>query len=505
MNYIVRFKSLPKDTKRLLSLGIVMALFVALPLFVWAVVSQKFLISKKAQESQSIGQKTVNVLVIEFNPTMSSGLRLNNRMSWNDPQSLETQYIDKLKNVSNNYANYQIAERMVINDFTQLVDGYKYSETSYLNCFSNHSTCHEPSGVDYLKILNDYGVCDRVNSGEIQELWLWGGPWFGYWEANMAGVGAFNTNGPVVAGSSCNQKLHIMGFNYERGLPEMVEDFGHRFEGTMAHVFTYNGKNLWTKFVQSCGSLHIPPNGTSDYNWTNTNPVSSSCDDYLNYPNLTLASTTFGCEKWGCTDIGWKTYWLSQIPKTFSYTDNSWDNWWKYVLDYDTAITSTPLPTATPEESPTASPTMSPTASPTVSPTASPTVEPSQTPTPTPTPNNEPNSCGGTCGSNYNCKADLFCHDGFCRNAFCKDVTSCVCPTPTASVRPKPTPITSPSPISRIASPTPKTFIADVVSPTLLPTATPTIEVQQKPNLNFLLWIAGGSFSASIVLFLLML
>lgn len=41
----------------------------------------------------------------------------------------------------------------------------------------------------------------------------------------------------------------------------------------------------------------------------------------------------------------------------------------------------------------------------------------------------EPNSCGGTCGSNYNCKANLYCYQGFCRNPICSTETDCDCST----------------------------------------------------------------------------
>lgn len=39
----------------------------------------------------------------------------------------------------------------------------------------------------------------------------------------------------------------------------------------------------------------------------------------------------------------------------------------------------------------------------------------------------EPNSCGGTCGSNYNCKANLYCYQGFCRNPICSTESDCDC------------------------------------------------------------------------------
>ena len=85
----------------------------------------------------------------------------------------------------------------------------------------------------------------------------------------------------------------------------------------------------------------------------------------------------------------------------------------------------------------------------------------------------EPNSCGGTCGSNYNCKAELFCYQGFCRNAFCQTQTNCVCPTPTPSPTPIPRPTLTPTPqvitLTEYSSPAPS-----IPSPTTAPTTSPT-------------------------------
>lgn len=98
--------------------------------------------------------------------------------------------------------------------------------------------------------------------------------------------------------------------------------------------------------------------------------------------------------------------------------------------------------------------------------------QPTDTATATPTyVPGEPNSCGGTCGSNYNCKANLYCYQGFCRNPICSAETDCNCSvsaTATATSKPitngvvgsktatpKPTPIKSGSTAKASAKPTP--------------------------------------------------
>lgn len=78
----------------------------------------------------------------------------------------------------------------------------------------------------------------------------------------------------------------------------------------------------------------------------------------------------------------------------------------------------------------------------------------------------EPNSCGGTCGSNYNCKMDYFCFEGFCRNPLCSSSVDCVCratPNPTqiatTKAKAKPTPTTTSLPKGGNETPEPESTI----------------------------------------------
>jgi len=331
----------------------------------------------------------VKVMVIDFEP---GTVRQDNR--WNDPQVLEGQFITDVKNVSGGEGNYRIVDRVVVNDFPVKIDGFKYTIDSFNTCWSNRSTCHSPDTADYLKILSDYDVCGKRNRGEIDELWLWGGPYFGYWEAIMTGPGAFWTNGGPLTGSTCQKQLNIMGFNYERGVSEMFEDLGHRVEGTMRHVYgswtAGSDSHAWNKYTlldkdapgrAGCGNIHFAPNSTSDYDWGNTRTVTSSCEDWLNYPNLTGATQSFSCSKWGCDGYAYKKWWHSHLPKAAGTgPDGKLNNWWSYVFNYEgtTGTVATPTPTAIPTPTPTPTLTPTPAGSPTVSPT--PTVKPKPTP-----------------------------------------------------------------------------------------------------------------------------
>lgn len=52
MNFIQRFKALPVKTKNLLGIGVILALVIALPLFIWAIVTQNFNPLKKAASGE---------------------------------------------------------------------------------------------------------------------------------------------------------------------------------------------------------------------------------------------------------------------------------------------------------------------------------------------------------------------------------------------------------------------------------------------------------------------
>jgi protein-disulfide isomerase len=94
----------------------------------------------------------------------------------------------------------------------------------------------------------------------------------------------------------------------------------------------------------------------------------------------------------------------------------------------------------------------------------------------------EPNSCGGTCGSNYNCKANLYCYQGFCRNPICSNESDCDCSTTTsATATPKSTVATAKSGTSTVTNKTatPKSTIKG--SPKATPNYTGGMTLIDKP------------------------
>ncbi len=118
-------------------------------------------------------------------------------------------------------------------------------------------------------------------SQQIDEVWMFGGPYFGFYESRMVGKGAFWCNGPGIE-LNC-RRFVIMGYNYQREVKEMVHDFGHRTESILARQFDSQAflqqlyssqpptattvpapKNDFEQFLMARGTVHRKPGG-ADY------------------------------------------------------------------------------------------------------------------------------------------------------------------------------------------------------------------------------------------------
>jgi hypothetical protein len=267
-------------------------------------------------------------------------------MRWNDPDALTERYISDLKECSAGYVHYQVVERIEIDGYPRKADGFVYNETGYMDAITTGKRYHQPDHVDYHNILSDHEVIERVSDGDIDEVWLFAFPYAGYYESIMAGPGAFWCNAPPLDDTDySSRRFIIMGFNYERGIGEMLENFGHRVESIMSYVYRnhHEGVNMWTRFTQhdvshpgqsACGNVHYAPNSERDYDWGNPRFVNSTCDDWLLYPNLRGTTRRVNCSEWGGGDIRQHhKWWLSHLPRTSGMIGGIANNWWTYSID----------------------------------------------------------------------------------------------------------------------------------------------------------------------------
>ncbi len=287
------------------------------------------------------------VLVITHNAQIPSegNQRLNQVFGWNEPESLIKGYIANLRAVSDGYVNYQVVDSILVDGFPVKEDGYVYKADDFVKFWRQKSGFHQPDWMDYRRIVEEFNLTERVNEDEIDEVWMFGFPYGGYYESRMVGKDPFWCNAPGLEDRKARRRYVIMGYNYQRGIGEMLENMGHRAESIMKYVYRKKKgkKNLWEKFIRheetdpgkaEVGTLHFAPNSQRDYDWGNERPVMSRCDTWLNFPNLRGKSRKVTCEDWGDGDIReHHKWWFERIPHVSGTTSGVSHNWWQYIID----------------------------------------------------------------------------------------------------------------------------------------------------------------------------
>ena len=248
--------------------------------------------------------QTVRVIVLNYEPTVPS---MDNRtlwdiFNWNDPRDLAAGFVSDVETASGGAIDYQIVEWRDRNEFPIFTDGFRYKADNYVHLRqTNPLNWWNNNPADFYTIAEQQGLADLVNNNVIDEIWMFGDHFFNLLgEAWMAGPRSFFINGPSFPDFPVDRAVAGFGFNYERGVAEMLHNFGHRTENHMSRA--YDGWNIanpvtpWDHFTANVdqtnrttfgvGSVHFPSNGTEDYDYDNPQTVSSYADEFImNFPN----------------------------------------------------------------------------------------------------------------------------------------------------------------------------------------------------------------------------
>lgn len=301
-------------------------------------------------ERPALAPIDLRVCMIVHNPLLEAagGRKLSAHMGWPNPDILAEQYIADLRACSGEIAQYQVVERHEVDGFPAKIDGFVYSDEEYLRCWARRGGFHQPDAVDYHRLIAEFNIEAKILSGAIDEVWLFAFPYAGYYESMMVGAGACWCNAPPLAGSeSCARRYVVMGFNYERDVGCMLENFGHRVESIMTHVYRghHGPRNLWERFTRydrdapgraECGNVHFAPSSMHDYDWGNPRPVRSGADAWYSFPDLSAPPREMRAAEWGGGDMRLHhLWWLDHMPRAAGETDDVRNNWWEYVLRVD--------------------------------------------------------------------------------------------------------------------------------------------------------------------------
>ena len=298
---------------------------------------------------------TPRVLVVSSDPILAGqgDARLHDYAGWFDPSALVPDYVTDLQTASHGWLTQRITRWVDEDLFPLKADGFRYDEAGYLAGLQGGSW-HAPDAVDYGELIRHHDLARRIDSGEIDEVLWFGGPYFGFYESRMIGPGGYWCNSPALPRVAVSRLAVIMGLNYERGVAEMLHSTGHRAESILSE--TYGGWDItqartdWERFAHNigqspdaaCGTAHFPPNGTTDYDYANTTPVVSTAVDWeLNFPDLTGQTAPVDCASWGGPDYqrGFFNWWYAHMPHQTGSNDHDGlvrlNSWWPYLFDFN--------------------------------------------------------------------------------------------------------------------------------------------------------------------------
>lgn len=293
------------------------------------------------------------VFVLNSDPLLESqgGQRLHTYAGWGDPRTLTSAYISDLAAASHGWVNQRVTGWVDEDLFPLKEDGFRYDDASYLAGLGGGGW-HDPDGAEYAEAVRHHDLARRADSGELDEVLWFGAPYFGYYESRMAGWGGYWCNSPPMSRVASTRVSIIMGLNYERGVAEMLHSAGHRSESILSQA--YGGWDItqsrtdWERFTHNigqspdaaCGSVHYPPNGTSDYDYENPTPVVSTAIDWLlNFPNLAGETSIIGRDSWGGPDYqrNFMDWWYGHMPHLPGVSTHDGltrlNSWWPYLFD----------------------------------------------------------------------------------------------------------------------------------------------------------------------------
>lgn len=322
-------------------------------------------------KAETIIQKVA--LVIQ-NPVIDStnNTKINEEWGWQDPYVYVDQIIENFYEASHGVVNFEVVETFDDgNIFTRLGDSLMTLDTlAYFYTQSNHKLYGrttegtlqyyaEIAGIvkfDYNAMVDYYDLDTKRNNGEIDEVWVYAPPFGGMYESQLMGPGAFWYNSPPLEHEGLEKLLSVMGWNYERGVAEAMHSLGHRAESAMVKV--YGGWNIhsenptpWDLFTRidkeikngaHIGNIHFPPNGLSDYDYSNTTKVTSYAPNWKRYPILLDQTIQVNRETWSAPNsdfhLGYMKWWFGHLPHFEGVNEGVLNNWWHYILDYEEAV-----------------------------------------------------------------------------------------------------------------------------------------------------------------------
>lgn len=423
MGVMSTYKDLPKPTKKLLNLGIILALLVALPLFVWSVVNMTFDLREKAQQQIAIDLTNEPFLGYEDSPVtivMYSDFQcefcksfINNTLS-----TILSTYSNQVKFV---HKDFPITTSHPLAQTAALAGQCAYGQNKFWEMhsliFENQETLEETSFSQFATILSldlplfnscmqDQTTLDEISAdfNEGTTLGVIGTPTFFVNDQKISGLQPFENFKSIID-------------------QELTDDIYFKDNGNSVSILTTDRNpniSIDPDEIINGETYEITVNYSLQNNLKYQHATNSAIPVVLLVNDVFKSSSSVPYSSIAIHQDGYTESQTTSFTATGSATNI------KVIYDPNNILPETNEDNNTLEFNFGQSQTATPTATPTN--IATPTATSTTTPSP-----EEPNSCGGTCGSNYNCKSNLYCYQGYCRNPICSEKTDCNCASATAT------------------------------------------------------------------------
>lgn len=322
-----------------------------------------------------------------------NGKRIHQIFSYNDPHKQMAEYKKDFEEISHGAVKIEIEGEYDLTDrlFCYYTEGE--TETSERRYVTPEEICNDfikdhqnIDGIglnyDYPGMLDNLGITQKIDAGEVTEVWVYNHPSCHMNESRFVGPGGFWCNsGPVDYGTdrnhAHNQKLVCVMFcNYERTVDLALHSFAHRVESIMSHLY-YNETFHWfpndsrfsglkidlrtfdkffshgtayekvnDKGYAHIGTCHSPCNTDVNYGYGEYSSINTFADEWDNYPYIDDnkdKARKVTCSEWNGTQYGYMKWFFSHIPhfkgiNTHDPNDLHLNNWWYYLFDYYGAL-----------------------------------------------------------------------------------------------------------------------------------------------------------------------
>jgi hypothetical protein len=245
---------------------------------------------------------------------------------------------------------------------------------------------------DYHQMFERFNGKHYVEELGVKEFWFWHGglePGFPSYDPRIHKPESFrageesNMSSPVTGDISNSGRdpsdlpiysstYVLYGQNIRRAEREAVHNHGHQLESMLDYADRRRDGNsdlFWPKFVgpaqidpalgfKRCGSTHIPPNTTADYDYSNYVQGLSDIADWT--PEGIGQKTLVSAHTWGDhpyawplgtmpgtqeerNEAHWYIYWMQSMPgrgNTIPFGRNRMTNWWSFTGNWDASIRS---------------------------------------------------------------------------------------------------------------------------------------------------------------------